>query len=813
MAKTASSTANGQQKFPKYHVLVSKRFVALSLLSCVLVAFAVGRTARMILLVNPQKRYLEMTSQNLTGESSSIPAMKALPDPKMKDGKVPPETLYTSKSFSTGSASTASTQSRWIVTDAGKDNCVDVPDQQCPNSASVVENNTGDGELHLPAGQHLLLDIENVNETFLNSEDKLANAMLELVDECGLTLLSYHCHKLIPMGVTCAGVLLESHVSFHTWPKEGVITLDLYTCGPNSLLPIVPLAQELFAIPRDPEGGQTPKEPVSIWAHKTRGFPEGDVQGIAAEMSDMEYFPVGQMTDYKHEVAETATMFQQVRIYDVLIPNVQTLDSYQRSLKNDGSYESQNPELFEPDRLVYLDGVLQSRRSGEAAYHETLVHPSMFAHNNPKRVAIIGGGEGASLREVLKHKTVENVTMIEIDKMMVDISREFLPTWSDCSMLAGSAQSCFDDPRVEVQYRDAFQWFIDNFPADGPPLIDPFDIIIMDALDPQLQKDFVDALYDEGPFLKSIPGALTDDGIFISQVGESPASDDPSEQLTESLNRYRLTKSLASFGFSTIRSYIDNLHSGFSWPWQFITAFKNPHTKAEWLANPSLVDLKIKTRAMVTVDGGSPFKFFDGATMQTFHYPSKSIEQIYCLDHLESTQCSEGHGFDLNRESLPISSTLEVRESSTADRGVFAKVDIPSETYVGLEKDIPFVEVHPHAYDVISKIETLVDGGVSSLSSYINEYGETSYHAGKGSVIVDTTIKSLTSHTCNGDKNFGYKLPDSQANASVEQISREIIETSNEPGMIYSPAGDRQVKFYARATPLRDIKQGEELCE
>ena len=166
----------------------------------------------------------------------------------------------------------------------------------------------------------------------------------------------------------------------------------------------------------------------------------------------------------------------------MLRPNKQTVEAYKKSLKDDGSYESNNPELFEPDRIVYLDGVLQSRRSGEAAYHETLIHPSMFAHKNPKRVAIIGGGEGASLREVLKHKTVENVTMIEIDKMMVDASRKFLPSWSDCSMLKGSVKSCFDDSRVEVQYRDAFQWFIDNFPAGKSALVEAFDVIIMDAL-------------------------------------------------------------------------------------------------------------------------------------------------------------------------------------------------------------------------------------------------------------------------------------------------------------------------------------------
>ncbi|VEU39178.1 unnamed protein product [Pseudo-nitzschia multistriata] len=489
MSKTKSTTAKGRDKSDaepsssKYLVLISKRFVLLSLLSCILAAFAVGRTARILLLVNPQKVAIQAYNDQVTGQATkkSPAAMKTLPDPTMRDGKVPPETLYTSKAF--GSGSTTSSQSRWIVTEEGRENCVDLPEHECPAPPSPnVDEGSGDDEIHLPAGQHLLMDIENVDGIFLNSEERLAHAMLELVGECGLTLLSYHCHKMVPMGVSCAGVLLESHVSFHTWPTEGVITLDLYTCGPNSLLPIVPMAMDLFGVPKQVVDGKEFKAPNTVWAHKTRGFPSGDLASFTAEISDMEYFPVGKMTDFKTEIAATSTNFQQIRIYDVLRPTQQNLQNYQKSMTNDGSYESRHPELFEPDRIVYLDGVLQSRKSGEAAYHETLIHPSMFAHKNPKRVAIIGGGEGASLREVLKHKTVEVVYMIEIDEMMVNVSRKYLPSWSDCSTLAGSAESCFDDPRVVVQYIDAFQWFIDNFPADGPPLVDPFDIIVMDAL-------------------------------------------------------------------------------------------------------------------------------------------------------------------------------------------------------------------------------------------------------------------------------------------------------------------------------------------
>jgi spermidine synthase len=182
------------------------------------------------------------------------------------------------------------------------------------------------------------------------------------------------------------------------------------------------------------------------------------------------------------QIASVQTDFQMIDIYDVLTPERGTPESYEKSLASNGSYESAHPELFQPDRIIFLGGMLQSRRVGDAAYHEALVHPTLFAHPNPKRVAIIGGGEGATLREVLKHKTVEKVVMIEIDEMMVNVSRRFLPEWSDCSNLVGRSDNCFDDARVDLYFEDAFKWFKDRFLSADEPPEDPFDVIIMDVL-------------------------------------------------------------------------------------------------------------------------------------------------------------------------------------------------------------------------------------------------------------------------------------------------------------------------------------------
>jgi S-adenosylmethionine decarboxylase proenzyme len=299
-----------------------------------------------------------------TSSSNDGRIMHVLPDPVMKYGKLPPRTEYTSKTFDTTLSS--SIQSRWIVTDAGKSlgkqqqlmtttttgdggECVS-PSSSSQSSSSTItpttahvhgdghkptnksniddvqhqrhghmvrmsehkhhvsagdgdEDDDDDDDIHLPAGQHLLIDIENVDSAFLNDEERLAVAMLELVNECGLTLLSYHCHKLKPMGVSCAGVLLESHVSFHTWPKEGVITLDLYTCGPKSIIPIVPTVERLFSIPKQSvDVDDVMSQPNMVWAHKYRGFSDEMTRDDIVDLSDLQTFPLGTMTDYKKEV-------------------------------------------------------------------------------------------------------------------------------------------------------------------------------------------------------------------------------------------------------------------------------------------------------------------------------------------------------------------------------------------------------------------------------------------------------------------------------------------------------------------------------
>ena len=291
-----------------YLVRVSQRFVALSILASILVAFAVGRATRLILVDGPYEKLL-LQHAILKKESTEILPISAekLSHPILKRGKPVPQTIYTSKNFDTSRS--ASIHSKWVVADAETHHVCDDKSLGVCNAVSPAIDELVDEE-HLPAGHHLLVDIEHVDATFLNSEERLANAMLELIYQCDLTLLSYHCHKLQPSGVTCIGVLVESHVSFHTWPEHGVITLDLFTCGPNSLLSMASVSQDLFGVQHaTPDAFIEIPKPHMVWAHKLRGFRPDDE---ATKLTDLESLTIGRRLDFKRQVSCTLVGYNSI---------------------------------------------------------------------------------------------------------------------------------------------------------------------------------------------------------------------------------------------------------------------------------------------------------------------------------------------------------------------------------------------------------------------------------------------------------------------------------------------------------------------
>ena len=116
-------------------------------------------------------------------------------------------------------------------------------------------------------------------------------------------------------------------------------------------------------------------------------------------------------------------------------------------------------------RVMALDGVVQTTEADEFVYHEMMVHVPMNTHANPRKVLIIGGGDGGILREVLKHPTVESVTQVEIDRAVMDMCIEYFPKHSD---------GAFSDPRLHVVIDDGAH-FIAKKPSTIRRHYDGFD--------------------------------------------------------------------------------------------------------------------------------------------------------------------------------------------------------------------------------------------------------------------------------------------------------------------------------------------------
>lgn len=186
--------------------------------------------------------------------------------------------------------------------------------------------------------------------------------MVESVRSAGLTLLSYHCHSLIPTGVSCVGVLLESHISFHTWPDEGVITLDLFTCGPKPLLPVVKDLERLFGIPRVKDGKT--EEVLSQWSHELRGFRNNETgKNYLDNKSDLATWVISPLLfGNKTQVVSVNSKYQRIDIWDYLAK--ESTPSYEDALAaglEPGDPRWMTSEIASPDRYLFLDGSMQVR--------------------------------------------------------------------------------------------------------------------------------------------------------------------------------------------------------------------------------------------------------------------------------------------------------------------------------------------------------------------------------------------------------------------------------------------------------------------
>ncbi|WP_119421623.1 polyamine aminopropyltransferase [Desertibaculum subflavum] len=191
-------------------------------------------------------------------------------------------------------------------------------------------------------------------------------------------------------------------------------------------------------------------------------------------------------------------------------------------------------------RMLVLDDIVQTTEADEAAYHEMMVHPALFAHGAPRRVLVIGGGDGGIIRQVLKHRSVERCVMVEIDGEVVQACRDHLPAVS---------RGAFDDPRLELIIGDGAK-----FVAEAA---ESFDVVVTDSGDPIGPAE---VLFDS-PFYAACRDRLDPDGILVTQNGV------PFLQPEETTSTWRkLGRLFAHRGFhlSPVPTYYGG-HMAFAW--------------------------------------------------------------------------------------------------------------------------------------------------------------------------------------------------------------------------------------------------------
>jgi spermidine synthase len=189
----------------------------------------------------------------------------------------------------------------------------------------------------------------------------------------------------------------------------------------------------------------------------------------------------------------------------------------------------ENPTL---GRVLVLDGIVQTSERDEFIYHEMMTHVPIIAHGAARDVLIIGGGDGGALEEVLKHRGVARVTMIELDAGVVEIAREHLP---------GINRGAFDDPRAELLFADGVAFVAETGRQ--------FDVIMLDTTDPMGpgEPPFTEAFYAD------CRARLRPGGIVVGQSGNPFSEPDRIRACRDRLGRVFAD---ASFILTAVPAYL-----------------------------------------------------------------------------------------------------------------------------------------------------------------------------------------------------------------------------------------------------------------
>lgn len=214
-----------------------------------------------------------------------------------------------------------------------------------------------------------------------------------------------------------------------------------------------------------------------------------------------------------------------------------------------GKSDFQEIEVLDTEffgKVLLLDGLVMTTEKDEVFYHEMITHIPMLSHQCPKNVLVIGGGDGGTVREVLRHDCVEKVVLCEIDGDVIDVCKKYLPQLA----------SKLDDAKVDIQVKDGIEYIAQ--------CKNEFDIILIDSTDPMGPGE---GLFTE-EFYKNVNSALKDGGIMVCQ-SESPIADQ---------KEIKMMKPLLKKAFPIVKTYVGPMptYPAGYWSWTFCSNTVTP---------------------------------------------------------------------------------------------------------------------------------------------------------------------------------------------------------------------------------------------
>lgn len=371
-------------------------------------------------------------------------------------------------------------------------------------------------------GRHIIAELYNCEVSRINDVSFVEKCMLTAADKAGATVINSTFHHFSPFGVSGVIVIQESHFSIHCWPEFAYASIDIFTCG-DTVDPWVAYEYLLEALQAS--------------------------HGSTVELNR------GQSNLIGHQKTNAVYVPEAARVKAGKIKHTRNIWFTQRnehialSLLHSGEriFSEQSPhqkiEIYQTEafgKILVLDGKIVCAEEDEYVYHEMIAHVPVFSHPDPKNILVIGGGDGGTVRELVKHARIHSIDLIEIDKQVVDASIKHLPGLS-CAL---------DHPKVNLKIMDGVG-FVTNCHAAI------YDIVIVDSDEPEGPGE---GLFTES-FYKDIYRILKDNGILVTQ-SESP-------RYNQKIFRDVFHKYHKIFGIENVRCYLMYLPSFPSGMWSF----------------------------------------------------------------------------------------------------------------------------------------------------------------------------------------------------------------------------------------------------